>query len=234
MFSLTSPPELSTRVKPGTYRSTSVVLRGAARWMSCGRERGDRDAGVEIHAGRLGAGDDQCLELQWIPLKGEVLVDALVSGDGDAGRVGPKSHHSRPDHLGAHGHSREHIRAGRAGLRPHRRPPDRHLSSGDGCALLVTSLSRQRTGLRGALPDRGGEGDQKQRYDKGLNTIQDLHSGILQLLGGAAYARRKGGVQSCVAGGVKGMGGNTGSTRGSDGKSFSARRRSRRDCRRTR
>ena len=34
MFSLTSPPELSTRVKPGTYRSISVVLRGAACVMS--------------------------------------------------------------------------------------------------------------------------------------------------------------------------------------------------------
>lgn len=35
MFWLTSPPELSTRVNPGTYRSISVVLRGAASSTSC-------------------------------------------------------------------------------------------------------------------------------------------------------------------------------------------------------
>ena len=87
--------------------------------------------------------------------------------------------------LGANGYSREHIRAGRAGLCPHRRPPDRQLSSGDGCALLVNDLSSNRTGLRRALPDRGGEGDQKQWYDgKGTNTIQNVHNGILQLLRG--------------------------------------------------
>ena len=79
-----------------------MVLRGAAADL-VRRQRGDRDAGVEIHPRRLGAGHDHGLELQRVPPEGEVGGGRGVGRNRDAGRLGLEPQQPRAERVTAGG-----------------------------------------------------------------------------------------------------------------------------------